>query len=220
MRKILKKLATPLLQRWFKKYYSIPRIFEYQGIKITVLPEIFPPKYTVSTKILLKYINTLDLNGKSFLELGCGSGIISLLASKKGATVTATDINEIALKQLQVSSLENNLELSIVNSDLFDAIPEMDFDYIIINPPYYPRNPRNIAEQAWYCGEDFEYFQKLFEQLPTYLNSGVTAIMILSEDCEIDKIQAIAKSFSLNFNCFKIQKSFFEISYLFQIKRL
>ena len=95
MRAFIKRIIDPFIQFWFKKYYKKPRRFRYADLEVLVYPEVFPPHFTFSTKILLNYIKELDMEGKTFLELGCGSGIISLFASSKGAKVTATDINEL-----------------------------------------------------------------------------------------------------------------------------
>lgn len=217
MKQGFKKITSPFLQWWFKKYYSKPRSFSYHDITITVSPGIFPPQYTFSTKILLKYLETLNLKGRSFLELGCGSGIISLLASKMGALVTASDINEKALSQLEKSATKNELELQIVNSDLFKNIPESNFEYIFINPPYYPKEPASIEENAWFCGENFEYFVKLFQQLPKFVESQSKVIMILSKDCNIEKIQTIAQSNHLDLSLISTEKSFWETNFLFRI---
>ena len=217
MKPSLKKITSPFLQWWFKKYYSKPRSFSYQNIEITISSGVFPPQYTFSTKILLKYLQVLDLKGRTFLELGCGSGIISLLAAKKGAIVTATDINETALNQLEKSAIKNGLNLQIVKSDLFKNINEFHFDYIFINPPYYPKEPTSIEENAWFCGENFEYFVKLFQQLPKFVESKSEIIMILSKDCNIKKIQTIAQNNHLDLNLIKIEKSFWETNYLFKI---
>ncbi|WP_163111277.1 methyltransferase, partial [Acinetobacter baumannii] len=69
-------------------------------ITIKIHPDVFPPQLTFSTKILLDFVNEMNLDNKTFLELGCGSGIISLLAAKKKALVTASDINQTALDYL------------------------------------------------------------------------------------------------------------------------
>ena len=212
-----KKITSPFLQWWFKKYYSKPRLFSYQDIEIIISPGVFPPQYTFSTKMLLKYLEALDLNGKTFLELGCGSGIISLVAAKKGALVTATDINENALNQLEKSANKNGFNLQIVKSDLFNNITESHFDYIFINPPYYPKEPNSIEESAWFCGENFDYFVKLFQQLPIFVESNSKIVMILSKDCNIEKIQTIAQNNHLDLNLFNIQNSFWETNYLFRI---
>ena len=208
------------MQWWFKHYYSKPRPYNYANINILIQPGVFPPSFTFSTKILLDYLSTLDIREKTLLELGCGSGIISLLASKKGAHVTASDINEKALEELKISALNNSLNLKIVTSDLFDNIQETHFDYIVINPPFYPRKPIKIEDNAWYCGDDFEYFQKLFLQLKAYIENYSNVIMILSEDCNIERISSIAHKNDLDLKKFKVSKSLWETNYLFNVLNL
>ncbi|WP_411767157.1 methyltransferase [Winogradskyella sp. A3E31] len=190
IRKLLKKLTHPFLKYGTQKYFSKARKYKYEGIEVMVMPGVFPPHYTLSTKILLDYLKQLDLKNKTVLELGCGSGIISLFAASKEAIVTASDINTVALEALDEASEKNRLQLEIINSDFFNNIANQSFDYVMINPPYYPKKPKNIKEQAWFCGEDFEYFKTLFKQLSQ--RQDKTVLMILSQDCDIDTIKNIA----------------------------
>lgn len=206
LRDIIKRITKPILKFGLDFYYRIPRPYKYQGIQVMVHPEVFPPHLTLSTKILLDFIAELDLSKKSFLELGCGSGIISLFARSKEATVTASDINKTALEYLKKASEENNLEVDCVYSNLFENLQTKNFDYILINPPYYPKQPKNVKEQAWFCGDDFQYFKNLFNQLPPYINKENQTYMILSEDCEFKTISEIASGNKLNL------KSAFETS--------
>ena len=67
-------------------------------------PEVFHPGFFFSTRLLLKLYQTIAIAGKSFLEPGCGSGLISIYAAKKGAIVTATDINPVAIEFLKKNS--------------------------------------------------------------------------------------------------------------------
>ncbi len=191
-RNFIKKITHPFIKKGAEYYYKKPRAYSYKGITTIVHPDVFPPHLTLSTKILLDYISEIDLSQKTFLELGCGSGIISLYASQKGAKVTASDINTTALEYLTKASQTNHLSIDCVHSDLFENIIQKQFDYILINPPYYPKSPESIKQQAWFCGEDFEYFESLFKQLPKYLSEKNTTYMILSEDCELEKIKSIA----------------------------
>lgn len=92
------------------------------------------------------------------MELGCGSGLISMVVAEKGATVTATDINPLALGFIKKNCLHNNLQLKTFQSDLFNDIPEKEYDIIAINPPYYKKNPVTLRDYAWFCGENGEYF--------------------------------------------------------------
>ena len=218
MRKFIKKITHPFLKLGLRLYYWKPRTFCYNNICIKVHPDVFPPQLTFSTKILLDFVGDLNLKNKSLLELGCGSGIISLLAAKKEANVTASDINQTALAFLETNASKNNLIVKTVLSDLFQNIENPAFDFIIINPPYYPKKPKNVKEQAWFCGEKFEYFDKLFLQLPCNLSSETNCFMILSQDCEIEKIKAIALKNTLAFELVLEKKELVETNYIFRIK--
>lgn len=220
MRKLIKKITHPFLKFGLRLYYSKPRTFCYDNICIKVHPDVFSPQMTFSTKILLNFISKLDLKNKNLFELGCGSGIISILAAKKGAIVTASDINQTALDFLETNASKNNVKLKIINSDLFDNLENQIFDYIIINPPYYPKKPKNSKEQAWFCGENFEYFEKLFPQLANYVLSQTNCYMILSQDCDIKKIKGIAKGNALVFELVSEIKNLVETNYIFRISFL
>ncbi|MHA7057584.1 methyltransferase [Aquimarina sp. M1] len=218
MLKRIKKAIFPLAKFAFDTYHLRHRTYEYKGIKVAIHPEVFPPHFTISTKVLLDYLNPLDLEKKSFLELGCGSGIISLFAASKGANVIASDINPIAIKSLEEASIDNNLEINILQSDLFDKMIPQPLDYIVINPPYYPRTPKNDKERAWYCGENFEYFKKLFSQLPKHIAPNTW--MILSEDCDIRYIKELAINNRLEFDLIFKKSIVREKNFIFNIQKL
>lgn len=217
MRNFIKKVTHPFLRIVTEVWFSKPRKYTYKNISVLVHPEVFPPHYTISTKILLDFIDKINLKGKTFLELGCGSGILSLFAASKGAKVTATDINTKAITYLQKASKENNIPITVLHSDLFSKLKNQYFNYIIINPPYYPKSPENQKEKAWFCGENFEYFKGLFQQLSAR-NSKEIIYMILSEDCKIDKIESIAKKYDWYLDEIFRVKKLQEINYIFEIK--
>jgi release factor glutamine methyltransferase len=143
--------------------------------------------------LYLQFIGQFDLQGKTLLELGAGSGIISLYAASKGALVTASDINPVSVQNIRENAAKNRAEIKVIESDLFESLPKSAFDYIIIAPPYYPKDPADYAEMAWYCGSNFEYFERLFQQLPAFYHDNAQVMMILSEDCNIQKIMEIGR---------------------------
>jgi release factor glutamine methyltransferase len=181
-----------------------------------VHPEVFPPHYTISTKILLDFISTLNISKKTFLELGCGSGIISLHAASKDAKVTATDINTKAIEYLKKASIKNNLPITTLYSDLFSELNNLYFDFIVINPPYYPKEPKTQKEQAWFCGSDFEYFRQLFYQF-SKRNQSEEVYMILSEDCDLTKIKSIALNYNFKLGIVLEKKVLEEKNFIFRI---
>lgn len=218
MRTLFKKIAGPFLKKASALYLSKPRKYKYKDLSVWVEPSVFPPFITISTRLFLEFTETLDLKNRTFLELGCGCGIISILASKKGAKVTATDINLTALEALEKNTNDNKVGVEIEYSDLFENLKDRTFNYIIINPPYYPKNPSSISENAWYCGENFEYFEKLFSELPNFITTTNQVFMILSEDCKIDHIISIAEKNKLVLKCILEKNVFNEVNFIYRIE--
>jgi len=216
MHKLL-KILTPVLQALLKRYLRKARPYRYKDIKVIVEPGVFYPRFVFSTKLLLDFLDERDLSGKKFLELGAGCGIVSLLAARKGAIVTASDINPGAIANIKQNALRNHLELNIIQSDLFKNIQEKDFDLIVIAPPYYPKDPKDFSEMAWFCGKDFDYFKSLFPKLTPFASSSREILMILSEDCNIEKIKEIAGKSGFEFLLQKQVKRVGEWNYIFRI---
>lgn len=213
---IVEKTCRPIL-KW---YLNSDRQYNYKDIKLTVKKGVFHPAFFFSTKFLLNELTQYDLDGKTFLELGAGSGLISIYAAKRGAVVAASDINESAITGLN-ENFKFNIQHStfvILKSDLFDSIPQQTFDYIIINPPYYPKHPKNDSERAWYCGENFEYFEKMFSQLKNYLQPNSIVLISLSEDCNLNRISKIALKNNYRFEVVKKQRIMWELNFIYQIK--
>lgn len=193
MIKLLRKLSQPLVWRMYKWYLSSPRWYTYEDLQIRLLPTVFHPGWLVSTKTLLNLLSELELTGKNVLELGAGSGLIALVAARKGALVTASDINPMAIQAIHESARHNKLNITIIESDLFDAINEHEFDYILINPPYFPKDPADDWDKAFFCGSHFEYFHKLFGQIGAYMSDLTKTYMILNEYCNMEIIDSIAR---------------------------
>jgi release factor glutamine methyltransferase len=214
MRFRLIKYLTPVLQPMYKRYLSKTRTYSYKGIHVHVWPGVFYPGF-ISTRIFLQFVGKLNIRGKSILELGAGTGIISVFAASKGAIVTATDINPISVNNTQENAKINKVNLSVIKSDLFENIPQFEFDYILIAPPYYPRDPNDYAQMAWFCGQNFEYFVRLFKQLNQYYHPSIQIFMILSEDCNLQKIMEIAYSNGFKFNMVLKKKRLAEWNYIY-----
>ncbi|MCB0685487.1 MAG: methyltransferase [Saprospiraceae bacterium] len=193
-----KRMLTSILWAAYRVWISRTNWYRYDNLKVRLFPSVFHPGFLFSTKVLLNFIRQLPLKDKKILELGAGSGMISLCLARKGAMVTASDINPEAIQAVKESSVINGLEVCAIESDLYSALDQARFDYIIINPPYYPGVPASPLEYAFYCGEDFDFFRRLFRDIDTHLMPSGQAFMVLSENVSIDKIREIAQENSLD----------------------
>ena len=215
---ILRPIA-PILKKLARVYTRKEREYSYNNISVKVLPGVFHPGLFISTKALLNFVDALNLESKSFLELGAGTGIISILAAKKGAAVYASDISSKAVDNVKLNAAKNNVQINIFTSDLFKNIPGMQFDYIIINPPYYNRDPNEEEEYAWFCGRNFEYFKSLFNSLSSYIGKDSKIFMILSEVCDIQKIKSIGMENEFAWKLKIKRKLWGEKNYIFEINK-
>ncbi len=217
LKNLLKYFIQETYQPLLVKYLSKERAYAYKDISLSIPQHVFHPGFFFSTKLLLQYISKLPLRDKTVLELGAGSGLISIYAAKQGSYVTASDINLIAVKALEKNSAANDVSIQVMYSDLFDRIPIQHFDYVAINPPYYKKNPMTAADYAWYCGENGEYFDRLFSGLKDYTHVDSVVLLILCDGCDIQMVQGHARAYGWQLDCVFKKQNLLEKNFIFKI---
>jgi release factor glutamine methyltransferase len=219
LRTVLKHIVANTYKPLLVKYLSKTRIYRYKGIRLEIPPEVFHPGFFFSTQLLLQYISKLPLHGKYFLELGCGSGLISMVAAKQGAIVTATEINPVAVEYLKKNSRHNKVKLEIIESDLFIDIQKKNYDIIAINPPYYKKDPVTPQDYAWFCGENGEYFSALFDTIDDYIHSSTEILMVLFEGCDMNMINGFAAKKNFSLACVYSKQNMLEKNFIYKIEK-
>jgi len=220
MKQAIKFMTGRFYRPFLVRYLSRERTYRHKGIRVDVPPGVFHPGFFFSTKFLLNFLEKQSLRGRSFLEMGAGSGLISLFAADRGAIVTATDINPTAIDCLRKNRELNGASMEIIHSDLFAQIPLRCFDILAVNPPYYRGSPANDAERAWYCGPEGEYFDIFFRDLGQYIHEGSEVWMVLCEGCDMGMISDLAARYGWALDCVASQRNFVEMDYIFRIVRL
>ncbi len=160
------------------------------GLHIYLAPGVFHPRWFLTTRTITAFALRQIKAEDEVLELGAGNGFLALSCSRIRAQVTASDLNPAAVESITRSALRNQLPLRAIHSDLFESLTGTAFDFIFINPPYFPQAPQNQQEHAFFCGPNFEYFSRLFEQLQTRNDKKV--FMILTNACDLQSIIRIA----------------------------
>ena len=158
------------------------------GLDLTVLPSVFHPKMFVTSGFFAQFLQSLDLTGKSVVEVGTGSGILALSAAKAGAeSVLALDINPAAVKAAQLNAGRNGLkQVTALESNLFSAVPlATRFDVIISSPPSFSGEPRDTADRAWHAGPGYRDIAPLFTQGAQRLKPDGCMYLLLSSDTNL-----------------------------------
>ena len=186
-------LPLRFYRAWALWHIRRPRTWRYKGLRFHVPPGVFHPGVFFSTPVVLGRMAAVDLQGRTVLDVGTGSGAIALWAARLGAVVTAIDIHPLAVRTAQSNAEANALPVTVLQSDLFEALPlEAAFDWVFVNPPYFRRSPQTLSEHAFFAGENLEYFRRFFEGLSNRLRPNAQVWMILSEDCDWGTIQTLA----------------------------
>lgn len=111
--------------------------------------DVYPPS---EDSIFL--IEALDVTkGEKILEVGCGSGVVSIHCAKNGCDVTSVDINPSAVELTSSNFDKNGLKGNVFYSDLYENVSGI-FDTIVFNLPYLPVEEEGMLEKAWSGGED------------------------------------------------------------------
>ncbi len=220
LRRIFKPLINrimPPLARW---YLRKPRQSRWGGVLVDVPRGVFHPGLYLSTRFMLEYLSRQAVDGKSLLELGAGSGMISIVSAKRGARVTATDISHQAVATILANMDSNQLKMNVLISDLFADLDDFAFDWIVVNPPYYPADPQTEEEHAWFCGAEFQYFHRFFKDLGRYRHADSKVVMVLSEDCKLAEIAAIAAANGWRMTTVDKRRRWGEWNYIYEVQAL
>jgi release factor glutamine methyltransferase len=192
-RAFFKTFWLPFYRAFSLRHIRKTRQWRSHGLDLSIPPGVFHPGIFFSTPIFLDFLSSVDLQGKTTLDVGTGSGALALHAAQKGALTTAIDINPLAVQTARENARQMHLTLTCLESNLFQGLSPARFDRILVNPPYYKKQADNLTENAFFAGENLEYFQRFFAESKPFLSQNGTIWMILSEDCDWDFITAEAR---------------------------
>jgi release factor glutamine methyltransferase len=151
--------------------------------------------------------------GKNVLEMGAGTGIISVTLALRGHSVTAVDISQDAVDLISHNAVINNVSIEIIQSDLFQNV-HGKYDTLIFNPPYLP--VENESPQ-WAGGSDgFAVTGRFLESAYRYLNDGGNIYIILSDLTDIESF--IRKNENYVFTEIASESFDFEAIKLYELK--
>lgn len=173
--------------------------FCFNGLKIKLHPEVYEP--SEDTFQLLEVIKVKQKT--SILEIGTGSGLISLECARKGANVVSTDINPFAIELLNENYKNNKQKIlgkiTTRLGYLFKVINKNEFfDIIVFNPPYLPTKKEERVG-GWFDvatdgGKDgLKLTKKYIKEYADYLKRDGFAYFVFSSLSDRKKLESSLK---------------------------
>ena len=115
---------------------------------------------------------TVRQHSRATLDLGTGSGILSLWAAKHSDVVVATDLNARAASFVDFNARLNGVQnIEILTGASFEPVAGRKFDLIVCNPPFFitPRSEYLFCDNPM----DLDYLcRQLIREAPSHLNEG------------------------------------------------
>lgn len=113
---------------------------EFYGMDFLVTPDTLIPRPDTET-LVETVITSLKNKWKKYihiLEIGTGSGCIGIALAQHmpDITLTVSDVSKKALHVARMNAKKHNVNISFVQSDLFEGLKNKTFDVIVSNPPY------------------------------------------------------------------------------------
>ena len=117
---------------------------EYKGLKI--IQNIKGFCFGIDSVLLSDYAKNIR-NNTTVIDIGTGTGIISLLLCKKtnlkkiyGIEIQK-EVAEMAKRSVKLNKLEDKIEIINLNiKEIFDILQPHKYDVVITNPPYKKEN--------------------------------------------------------------------------------
>lgn len=154
------------------------------GYKILVQRGVLIPRF--ETEELVEWALANLTSGDKVLDLGTGSGCITVALAKEAAKkqitdldLYASDVTDAALRTSEENFLIHKADVTVRKANILIGLEK--FDKIISNPPYIKETEKDVMDQnvlqnepqeALFGGKNgIEFYQKFVKQVRDHLNS-------------------------------------------------
>ena len=185
---------------------ELPYEILVQDIKISMKSyDVYPPGGLALEIYKLIEQGILNCRDKTILDLGCGSGIVSIAAARFGAKhVVALDIVEACVEATHSNALLNHVKNIIearISNGLASLSRDEQFDVIIYIAPQDDSVPENGLDYAFY-DPSFNLLHELAEKAKDHLRpNGKIILAYMDHNMErmpLDQIFVGSKTRILN----------------------
>ena len=172
--------ALNLLDSGIPVQYIVGNV-DFYGYNFLVNKNVLIPRFETEELVdrTIKYVQKYFDSSVKIVDLGCGSGCISITLSKElGITVDAVDISSDVLDVARKNCVKNNASVNFYLGNMLEPLHDK-YDVIISNPPYISYDEeideivkKNEPSLALYADNDGLYFyEEILKNCKKYLNN-------------------------------------------------
>jgi ribosomal protein L3 glutamine methyltransferase len=170
----------------------------FMGLSFYVDERVLIPRSPIAELIQKEFSPWIKYHHISnILDLCTGSGCIAIACAEifPDAKITATDLSTDALDVARINLDKFNLQnqIKLIQSDIFESIPQQKFDIIISNPPYVdkkdmdnlPKEYHHEPTTALAAGSDgLDIIKKILQSAKDYLSNHSILIVEVGNSAE------------------------------------
>ena len=158
------------------------------SIKLMVPPTVYPPRS--DTDLLLRGLNSVKMQTGNLVEIGCGSGAISIAMALGGWNVTAFDVNPLAvvatIGNSEVAGVGDNVTVEEGGVGGENWTLPKDADMVVWNLPYLAPDLENMLgpmeEAAMTDDPNLGWSEKLLSIVNDESKKDTIFILLMSSD--------------------------------------
>lgn len=182
-------------QQLFKSVPPEGRTVRYLDKEFLVYPNTFWP--FADSLPLVRHFRIAP--GETVLDVGTGSGVIGIFACYQGARrVVGVDINPAAIQSATHNAQMHGFAgtMTVLQSDLFEALGDEQFDVITANLPFRNKPAHDVVAMSQW-DTDFQTNTRFFEGVGRRLKPEGRIYFVQSNFGEIEAIQRLARAAGL-----------------------
>ncbi|MHA1238660.1 MAG: HemK2/MTQ2 family protein methyltransferase [Candidatus Odinarchaeia archaeon] len=188
--------------------------YKYKTYVFKIYPEVYFP-----SEDTIMLAENLEIDDKDkVLELGSGSGLITVVLAEKASRVIAVDVQpkaaENTLLNVSLNGFRDKVEVLI--GDLFYSLSEREmFDALVFNPPYLPLSEEEI-KGGWVdlsCSGGVDgraLIDPFIQNAYKYLKNDGKVFLIQSSLSDVNKTLSTLRDSGFNVKIVSRKKFFFE----------
>lgn len=144
-------------------FETLPGVFSADGLD-------------TGTALLLEHLTVPE--GATVLDVGCGVGVIGVVAGRRGAgSVTMTDVSLLAVAAARRNASLTDVPVEVVAGDVYGAVEDRQFDLIVSNPPFHQGK-----------AVDYDMPQRLIAEARDHLNPDGRLVIVANAFLPYDRL--------------------------------